>query len=133
MTAILDFLTRASYPDSIMACRPPTEQLRNSIQEGLNEPSMSLESAVLVEVDKEREDRFMPTHFVAAYIHGGSANGTAGLWAVGMTGGMSIFALNDAARRHSSWTAAAQPDSPIDRAMTRAADYPEAQEALDCL
>ncbi len=60
VTAILDFLTRASYRDSIMACRPPTEQLRNSIQQGLNEPSMSLESAVLVEVVKERDDRFMP-------------------------------------------------------------------------
>ena len=78
-------------------------------------------------------ERFTPTHFLAGRVITEDENTLVGLWAIGTTGEGAIFAVNEPARRYSTWGAAMRPHSRISASHSTWESYAEAQQVLACL
>ncbi|MDP8938668.1 MAG: hypothetical protein M3O23_13240 [Actinomycetota bacterium] len=75
-----------------------------------------------------------PPVFAYTVVVAARVGGEVGAWAMGSHAtGARVFALDDTARRTTTWGAAVEPDSPPDQQRQRVAVRPEVEAARRCV
>ena len=112
-------------PSGPFECRPADAEAA-LIASGLVDPAATVARPRAVVLD--------PPEYAYSLVVAADVGGQVGAWALGgHATGARVFALDDVARRSTSWGAAVEPGSPPDRQRQRVAARPEVDAARRCV